>query len=100
MKEAGKSTSIRSFQDSSISTALPVIDLIDAIKPGSISYGQISSGKTPQVNYIKNNIIFWKNINFSSFFSIRKNLLMQSMQFQWQEKLGQEYMLCQRISVK
>ena len=40
---------IRNFQDQNISTALPVIDLIDAIKPGSISYGQILAGNTPQV---------------------------------------------------
>ena len=50
---------IRNFQDSSIASALPVIDLIDAIKPGSISYGQILSGNTPEVsthstNYLTN----------------------------------------------
>jgi len=48
LKEANKSSVIRNFQDQTIATALPVIDLIDAIKPGSISYGQILSGKTPE----------------------------------------------------
>lgn len=48
LREAGKSSMIRNFQDQSISTALPVIDLIDAIKPGSINYGQILSGIAPQ----------------------------------------------------
>jgi plastin-3 len=48
LKEAGKSSMIRNFQDQSISTAHPVIDLIDAIKPGSISYAQILPGSTPE----------------------------------------------------
>ncbi|GBL74325.1 Plastin-2 [Araneus ventricosus] len=48
LKEAGKDTSIRSFQDSSISTALPVIDLIDAIQPGSINYSQVLNAETPE----------------------------------------------------
>jgi plastin-3 len=48
LKEAGKSSLIRNFQDQSISTAQSVIDLIDAIKPGSISYGQILPGNTPE----------------------------------------------------
>ena len=38
LKEGGKNTSIRSFQDPTIGTALPVLDLIDSIKPGSINY--------------------------------------------------------------
>lgn len=45
LREAGKSSVIRNFQDSSISTAIPVIDLVDAIKPGSINYSQILQGK-------------------------------------------------------
>lgn len=49
LKEAGKDTSIKNFQDSTISTALPIIDLIDAIQPGSISYNQVLSGHTPEV---------------------------------------------------
>jgi len=48
LKEANKSSMIRNFQDSSIATALPVIDLIDAIKPGSISYAQIITANTPE----------------------------------------------------
>lgn len=38
LKEAGKSSSISSFKDPKISTSLPVLDLIDAIQPGSINY--------------------------------------------------------------
>ncbi|KAH9521328.1 plastin-2 fimbrin [Dermatophagoides farinae] len=46
LREAGKSSAIKNFQDSSISTAIPVIDLIEAIKPGSINYSQIYEGST------------------------------------------------------
>ncbi|PIO30016.1 hypothetical protein AB205_0031530, partial [Aquarana catesbeiana] len=38
LREAGKSSSISSFKDPKISTSLPVLDLIDAIQPGSINY--------------------------------------------------------------
>ncbi|XP_032773863.1 plastin-2 [Rattus rattus] len=38
LKEAQKSSSIASFKDPKISTSLPVLDLIDAIQPGSINY--------------------------------------------------------------
>ncbi|XP_077339366.1 plastin-2 [Lithobates pipiens] len=38
LREAGKSSSISGFKDPKISTSLPVLDLIDAIQPGSINY--------------------------------------------------------------
>jgi len=38
LREAGKESQISGFTDQSISTGLPLIDLIDAIKPGSINY--------------------------------------------------------------
>ncbi|KAH0518474.1 Plastin-2 [Microtus ochrogaster] len=38
LKEAQKSSSITSFKDPKISSSLPVLDLIDAIQPGSINY--------------------------------------------------------------
>ncbi|XP_029458747.1 plastin-2 [Rhinatrema bivittatum] len=38
LKEADKHSSISSFKDTKISTSLPVLDLIDAIQPGSIHY--------------------------------------------------------------
>nr|XP_014354252.1 PREDICTED: plastin-2 [Latimeria chalumnae] len=43
LKEAEKSSSISSFKDSKISTSMPVLDLIDAIQPGSIRYDLIKS---------------------------------------------------------
>ncbi|MED6282956.1 Plastin-3 [Characodon lateralis] len=37
LKEAGKTSSIKSFKDKLISTSLPVLDLIDAIQPQSVN---------------------------------------------------------------
>nr|XP_033805696.1 plastin-2 [Geotrypetes seraphini]XP_033805697.1 plastin-2 [Geotrypetes seraphini] len=47
LKEAEKSSCISSFKDSRISTSLPVLDLIDAIQPGSIKYDLL---KTEDLN--------------------------------------------------
>lgn len=44
LADAGKESKINSFQDSKISTALPIIDLIDAIKPGVINYELLQEG--------------------------------------------------------
>ncbi|XP_069799374.1 plastin-3 [Dendropsophus ebraccatus] len=44
LADAGKSSSIQSFKDKAISTSLPVVDLIDAIQPGSINYDLVKSG--------------------------------------------------------
>jgi plastin-3 len=49
LQSAGKETSIKSFQDSSIGNAKVVLDLIDAIKPGSINYELISDGTEDEV---------------------------------------------------
>ncbi|KRY74298.1 Plastin-2 [Trichinella pseudospiralis] len=46
LKESGKTLSISGFQDSKISDAKVVIDLIDAIQPGVIQYDLIKSGVT------------------------------------------------------
>ncbi|XP_043830195.1 plastin-3 isoform X1 [Dromiciops gliroides] len=42
--EAGKSTSIQSFKDKTISSSLAVVDLIDAIQPGCVNYDLVKSG--------------------------------------------------------
>uniref|UniRef100_A0A2I3RWX8 Lymphocyte cytosolic protein 1 n=1 Tax=Pan troglodytes TaxID=9598 RepID=A0A2I3RWX8_PANTR len=47
LREAEKSSSISSFKDPKISTSLPVLDLIDAIQPGSINYDLL---KTENLN--------------------------------------------------
>ena len=46
---AGKTTSIRSFQDHSVADARVVIDLIDAIKPGIIDYELVKDTRTEEV---------------------------------------------------
>ncbi|XP_046746793.1 plastin-2 isoform X2 [Diprion similis] len=50
LQAAGKSSSIKSFQDYSISDAKVVIDLIDTIKPGIINYDLVKEGGTEQEN--------------------------------------------------
>lgn len=49
LSSAGKTTSIRSFQDSSISDAKVVIDLIDSIKQGSINYELVKDVENDEV---------------------------------------------------
>ena len=41
LKAAGKTSSIKNFKDSGISSAIPVIDLVDAIQPNSINYANV-----------------------------------------------------------
>ena len=52
--ESGKPESkINSFQDSKIATARPIIDLIDAIKPGVINYELLQeNGGTYEVSSV------------------------------------------------
>ncbi|XP_026472363.1 plastin-1-like [Ctenocephalides felis] len=45
---ANKTTSLSSFQDKTISDAKVVIDLIDAIKPGTINYDLVKSGNSQE----------------------------------------------------
>ncbi|KAL7019159.1 hypothetical protein ACKWTF_011023 [Chironomus riparius] len=52
LQAAGKESAIKSFQDSSISNAKVVLDLIDAIKPGSINYELVVEGKEYEVNLL------------------------------------------------
>lgn len=42
--DAGKSSTISSFKDSKIATSLPVIDLIDSLRPGKVNYGIVTDG--------------------------------------------------------
>lgn len=51
LSSAGKSSSIRSFQDSAIADAKVVIDLIDAIKPGAINYDLVKSTGSEEVSF-------------------------------------------------
>lgn len=48
LKVSGKSRQIRAFNDQTISTGLPVIDLVDSIKTGSVNYAQVLPGETSE----------------------------------------------------
>lgn len=49
LQSAGKTSSIKSFQDSTISNAKVVLDLIDAIKPGSVKYDLVADATEYEV---------------------------------------------------
>lgn len=51
LASAGKTTSIRSFQDQSISNAKVVIDLVDSIKEGSVNYDVVKDGADDEVSF-------------------------------------------------
>lgn len=42
------------YQDKEISTSLPVVDLIDAIQPGSISYDLVKTGSLSAEDKLEN----------------------------------------------
>lgn len=44
LEAAGKSSKISGFKDPSIATSIPVIDLVDSIKPSSVNYELVESG--------------------------------------------------------
>ncbi|XP_057705894.1 plastin-3-like isoform X2 [Corythoichthys intestinalis] len=46
LSEAGKTSSIKSFKDKSLNTSIPVLDLIDAIQPGSVNFELVQKDKT------------------------------------------------------
>ena len=52
LQGAGKASGIKGFQDSSIADGKVVIDLIDAIKPGSVNYDLVKEGGTEEVTRI------------------------------------------------
>ncbi|ESO00625.1 hypothetical protein HELRODRAFT_82785 [Helobdella robusta] len=48
LKEAGKSRSITGFNDKNLTTGKAVIDLVDAISPGSINYSHVKDADTDE----------------------------------------------------
>ena len=46
MSEGGKSTQIRDFKDKANRTALPIIDIVDIMKPGTINYEFVKTGSS------------------------------------------------------
>ncbi|KAF6728851.1 Plastin-3 [Oryzias melastigma] len=54
LAEAGKSTKISSFKDKEIATSLSVLELIDAIQPGSINYELIKTSNLSENDKLEN----------------------------------------------
>lgn len=54
LAEAKKSTKISSFKDKEISSSLAVLELIDAIQPGSISYDLVKTGSLSEDDKLEN----------------------------------------------
>ena len=52
LSEAGKQSTLKNFNDPAIADAKIVIDLIDALKAGSINYDLVKTGGTEEVSYI------------------------------------------------
>jgi len=52
LKAAGKDCKISGFSDQVISRGRVIIDLIDAIKPGSVKYNVVKAGDNDEVRYI------------------------------------------------
>ncbi|XP_076024556.1 plastin-3 [Genypterus blacodes] len=54
LQEAGKTSTISSFKDKEISTSVVVVDLIDAIQPGSINYDLVKTGSLSEEEKLDN----------------------------------------------
>lgn len=54
LAEAGKSIKISSFKDKDISSSLAIVELIDAIQPGSINYELIKTDKLTEDDKLEN----------------------------------------------
>lgn len=57
LQNAGKTSSLRSFQDSTIANGKVVIDLVDSIKPGCINYDLVKHGDSEEVRFHFLNIL-------------------------------------------
>lgn len=106
LQNAGKTSSLRSFQDSAIADGKVVIDLVDSIKPGSINYDLVKSGGTEEVSlsisYLKKrerteNSNETTTHNISPF---RTTSPMPSTQFPWPERLVPVCTRCRKTSPK
>jgi plastin-3 len=50
LEQAGKTTRIKSFQDSSIANGEVVLDLVDAIRSGTVNYSLVKHEGTEEVS--------------------------------------------------
>ncbi|XP_029918119.1 plastin-3-like [Myripristis murdjan] len=54
LAEAGKTSSIKTFKDKEITSSLPVLDLIDAIQPGSVNFELVKTGSLSDEDKLDN----------------------------------------------
>ena len=57
LQDTSKETSITGFNDPTIANAKVVIDLVDAIKPGSIKYELVKDGETEEVGVLQEGFV-------------------------------------------
>ena len=83
LTEGGKSSQIKHFQDKTNKTALPIIDLIDAMKTGVIDYAVVRTGSKldGEVSFVRECCYCQESHSFRIAFP------MQSMLSTWLEKL-------------
>lgn len=65
LQAAGKTTSLKSFQDAATADGKIVIDLVDSIKPGSVNYDLVKSGGSEEVSNI--GLLIFDNFNLTKF---------------------------------
>ena len=64
----GKNSEISGFKDKSLATSLPVLDLIDAVKPGSINTNLVNMDpKTEDEKYFTHLLVFTSFLDFYLF---------------------------------
>jgi len=52
LEQAGKTTHVTGFNDPSVSDSLAIIDLVDAIRKGTVNYSLVKPGHTQQVSIL------------------------------------------------
>lgn len=72
---AGKESSLKNFNDSAIADAKIVIDLVDALKAGSINYELVKTSGTEEVSLLYNHALLTGN----RYFSIKSSSLMHAI---------------------
>lgn len=60
VKQGGKSSTMRSFKDPSLSNAVFFLDLLNAVKPGYVDYGLVEKGDDYESKR-QNGAFFWKS---------------------------------------
>lgn len=71
---AGKTSSLRSFQDSTIASGKVVIDLVDSIKPGSINYDLVKHGDSEEVR-----VFILRHVHVKHLFHILSSIFYSSI---------------------